>query len=116
VGELLRDDAAEGDAEHVDAVAAERVEHRLDGAGDAGRPARPRVGGRLADPGRVERDRLYPAGGQLPFERPGQVEAGAQPGHQQPWRTTAADREAQPDAVDLDEPDLRPVRRRRRLR
>ena len=110
MGKLLGDDAAEGDAEHVDAVVAERVEHRLDGAGNAGHPARPRVGGRLADPGRVEGDRLYPAGGQLPFERLRQVEAGAEPGHQQQGRTAAADGGAQPDAVDLDEPDHRPVR------
>ena len=44
---------------------------------------------------------------------PGQVEARAEPGDEQHWRTAAADRGAQPDAVDVDIPDGGPVRRRR---
>ena len=61
VGELLGDDAAERHAEHVDLSVAERVEHPLDGAGDAGHPPRPRGTGRFADAGRVEADRLHAA-------------------------------------------------------
>jgi hypothetical protein len=63
VGKLLSDDPAERHAQHVDAVVAEGVEHRLDGVGDAGHPARQGVGRRLADPGRVEDDGLDPARG-----------------------------------------------------
>ena len=43
--ELLRDHPAERHTEHVDPVVPEGVEHRLDGAGDAGHPAGYRIGG-----------------------------------------------------------------------
>ena len=45
VGELLRDDAAEGDAEHIDVFVAESVEHPFHRPCDAGHPSWPGVRG-----------------------------------------------------------------------
>jgi hypothetical protein len=105
VGQLLGDDAAKGDAEHVDAVVAKHVEHPFHRPGDARHPRRPAVRAGFPDAGRIEADRLHPAGGQFPLERRAEVEACPQPGDQQQGRPVAADRSAEPNAAGVDEPD-----------
>src|SRR5262249_4222709 len=108
--ELLGDDAAEGDAEDIDAVVAERVERPHHRPRDAGHPLRPAVRAGFADPRRVEADHLYAAHGQFPLERGGEVEACPEPGDQEQGRSRSAYRGAYPDTAGVDEPDRAAVR------
>jgi hypothetical protein len=109
-GQLLGDHAAEGDAQHVDLVVAERLQHSVHGPRHAGHPAWPAVRGGLPDAGRIEADGLHPTGGQLPLERLGQVQAGPEPGDDEQRTARSADRGAQPHPVDVDQPDRGLVR------
>jgi len=77
VHQLLGHHPAEGDAEHVDALVSEDIEHPLDGPGDPGNAAWPGVGRGLPHTGRVEADRLHSARTEFPFEGCGEVEARA---------------------------------------
>src|SRR6516225_5808092 len=108
--ELLGDDSAEGDAEDVDAVVAERVKRLFHRPRDAGHPPWPAVRAGFPDARRVEADRLHAARGHLPFERRAEVEACPEPGDQEQGRSESAYRRAYPDAVGVDEPDRAAVR------
>jgi hypothetical protein len=74
----------------------------------------PCVGSGLAGAGGVEADRLHAPCGELALEGGGQVEADTEAGDQQQRAAGAAHRGAQPQAVDVDEPDRWRLRRRRR--
>jgi hypothetical protein len=77
---------------------------------DAGHPPWPPVLGGLADPGRVEADRLHTACGDLALERRTEVETGSEPGdHEQRWPGSAY-RGAYPDPVGVHEPEGAAVR------
>jgi hypothetical protein len=110
VHQLLGHHPAEGDAEHVDALVSEDIEHPLDGPGDPGNAAWPGVGRGLPHTGRVEADRLHSARTEFPFEGCGEVEARADAGDEQQRAAGAAHRGAQANAVDVDEPDRRRLR------
>jgi hypothetical protein len=110
VGQLLGQHPAEGDAEHVDPLVPEDVEHGLDGPRQAGHASWPCVGSGLPGAGGVEADLLHPPCGQFALEGGGQVEADTEAGDKQQRAAGAAHRGAQANAVDVDEADRRRLR------
>jgi hypothetical protein len=82
---------------------AKGVQKALEGAGDAGHPARVAVGGGLADPRGVEADDLETPCHHFGFERFRQLQARPDAGDQQQRITGAAHPDPEPDTVDLDE-------------
>jgi hypothetical protein len=77
VRQLLGEDAAERDADDVDAVEPERVQDVHQCPGETGHAARDAVGRRLAGAGSVQRDGLVAQRVDGPFERDRQLEGRA---------------------------------------
>ena len=116
VRELLGDRAAEGHPEHGDPVVAQALHHHAHGVGNAAQPPGPGVGGRPADPRRVEADHLKAVCHEFPFERLAHVEARPETGDQEQRGPGSADGGTQPDAVHVDDPDRGLIRRTLRHR
>jgi len=84
-GEVLRDRAAPGDAEHVDPAVAELGQHARDQRAQTGEPVRAGARGRAAHARRVEPDHLHRRV-ELAHERFEQLQAGADAVDQQQRR------------------------------
>ena len=83
--ELLGEQAAERDAEHVDPVVSEGVQQPLHGAGQPAHPARQGVPAGAADPGCVHGDGAHRPGVERVLERSPHLQVGAD-AHQQQQR------------------------------
>ena len=103
--QLLRERTAEGDAEHVDRLVAERADEVVDGARKAAHATRATPARRLPDTWRVEGDRLDAGAVERPLERLPHLDVAADAHDEQQRLPLAADGGPNAYPVDIDEVD-----------
>jgi hypothetical protein len=116
LGELLGDDSAEGDADDVDLCVSDLGEHGAHRSSDAGHASRDPVLRGPSDTRGVKADHSVPESHHAVFERPTEIDGGAETGDEQDGPAGASDGGAEPNLLDVDEGDGLLVRRRHRHR